>query len=285
MDPKVNNTNIIFELESYTYFDLLGTDSDKLLQGQISIDVSKIPADSAPLAALCNPKGRVVSLFHIHRITEGFRFILPKEIAESTVKHLRKYAVFFKVDINLTNDLSSILVISKNSAEKFKQPTIDIPAINFAVLYKEESTSLASYAGSTQTEVIDSDSLWYWQLASNRIAWLTANSGEKFLPHNLNLPHLSAVDFKKGCFTGQEVIARMQYKGKLKQHLQLLKTDQIIDLAPLEKLHQDDRKVAEVICCISQQGIGSLVLALVKDSADENNTFLNSNLGYELLLH
>ena len=135
----------------------------------------------------------------------------------------------------------------------------------------------ASYA------ILDNDAQWYWEMANHRIAWLTETSCEQFLPHNLDLPNLSAVDFNKGCFTGQEVIARMQYKGKLKQHLQLLRTKQIVDMPSLEKLFQGDKKVAEVICCISQQGIGSLVLALVKDSADKNRIFLNPELGYELI--
>ena len=279
----MSNSNIIFELESYTCFDLLGADSEKLLQGQISIDVPEILANKAQLAVLCNPKGRIVSLFHIHRIADGFRFILPKEIAQSAITHLKKYAIFYKVSINLANDSLSMLVINNDSAEKFKQPIIEIPAVSLAILYKDESTSIASYAESSQTEILDSDRHWYWRLASKGIAWLTADTCEQFLPHNLNLPKLSAVDFNKGCFTGQEVIARMQYKGKLKQHLQLLKTEGVIDITPLEKLYQDDKKVAEVICYTSQHGIGSLVLALVKDRADENKPFLNSELGYELL--
>jgi len=280
----VNNTNIIFELKSYTHFDLLGADSDKLLQGQISIDVAKILPGIAQLAVLCNPKGRIVSLFHIHRITNGFRFILPKKIAEPAITHLKKYAVFYKVSITPSNAPSSLIALSNDSTNKLNGQTISIPTLNLSIIYLESASSMIDLAKSTNCEILDNDSHWYWQMASQRIAWLTDTSCEQFLPHNLDLPKLSAIDFNKGCFTGQEVIARMQYKGKLKQHLQLLRTDQIIDLAPLDKLHQDDRKVAEVICCTSQHGSGSLVLALVKDSADENKIFLNSDLGCELLL-
>lgn len=280
----MSNSNIIFELESYTYFDLLGADSEKLLQGQISVDVSKLLTDRAQLAVLCNPKGRIVALFHIHRIAEGFRFVLPKEIAGPTIEHLKKYAVFYKVSINLANDSLSILVINGDSAEKIEQPTIEIPAVNFSILYKDQSRTIASYAESNQLELLNSDELWYWQLASNRISWLTADTCEQFLPHNLNLPELSAIDFNKGCFTGQEVIARMQYKGKLKQHVQLLKTEQTIEITPLEKLQQNDKKVAEVICRVSRKGKGSLVLALVKDKADRESIFQNTSLNCELVL-
>lgn len=279
----MSNTNITFELTSYSYFDLLGADSEKLLQGQISVDATKINHHTAQLAVLCSPKGRIVALFHIHRIADGFRFVLPKEIIDHTITHIKKYAVFYKVSISPASDSSSMIVVQTDSKEKLEQSPINIPGIDSVIIYKDNLKSIANYAESTNTEIMDSDRHWYWSLASNRIAWLTADTCEQFLPHNLNLPKLAAVDFNKGCFTGQEVIARMQYKGKLKQHLQLLKTDQIVDLAPLDKLYQDDRKVAEIICCVSLQDFGSLVLALVKDSADKNKAFLSSNMAYELL--
>ena len=279
----MSKTNIIFDLNSYTYFDLLGADSEKLLQGQISVDVTKILPYIAQLAVLCNPKGRIVSLFHIHRITNGFRFILPKETAEPAITHLKKYAVFYKVSITPSNDPSSLIVMSNDSKDKLNLQTISIPTINLSIIYSECESSMIDLAKSASYEILDNDAQWYWEMANHRIAWLTETSCEQFLPHNLDLPNLSAVDFNKGCFTGQEVIARMQYKGKLKQHLQLLRTKQIVDMPPLEKLFQGDKKVAEVICCISQQGIGSLVLALVKDSADKNRIFLNPELGYELI--
>ncbi len=280
----MSNTNIIFELESYTYFDLLGADSEKLLQGQISVDVPKILTDKAQLAVLCNPKGRIVSLFHIHRITNGFRFILPKEIAEPAILHLKKYAVFYKVSITSASDSLRLIAINTDSKVNNDLQAIDIPSIDLSIIYEESSNSMASYADSANTQILDTDSHWYWQLASNRVTWLTAFSCEQFLPHNLDLPKLSAIDFNKGCFTGQEVIARMQYKGKLKQHLQLLTTEQFIELAPMQKLLQDDKKVAEVICCTSLQGNGTLVLALVKDSADNNKSFRNSANDSELVL-
>lgn len=280
----MSKTNIAFELTSYTYFDLLGIDSEKLLQGQISVDVTKIVDHTAQLAVLCNPKGRIVSLFHIHRIADGFRFILPKEITVLTITHLNKYAVFYKVSITPAGDSSNIIVRQTDTKEKLEPSPINIPGIDLVINYKDSLNSITNYAESASTEIMHSDKHWYWSLASNRIAWLTADTCEQFLPHNLDLPRLTAIDFNKGCFTGQEVIARMQYKGKLKQHLQLLNTVQVVDLAPLQKLHQNGKKVADVVCCISQQGNGSLVLALVKDAADQDRPFLNIEHGCEFLI-
>lgn len=280
----MHNNRVIFELGSYTYIDVLGADSEKLLQGQISIDVSKILSGTAKLAVLCNPKGRIVALFHIHRVTGGFRLILPREISEQTISHIKKYAVFYKVNISSADDSSHLFAISSIATENIEPQAIVLPSIDLSIIFEENDVSLASYAESTDSKILHSDEYWYWQLAANHIAWLTTDTYEHFLPHNLDLPKLSAIDFNKGCFTGQEVIARMQYKGKLKQHLQLLKTEQIADILPLEKLKQGDKKVAEVVCQTNKIGEGSLVLALVKDSADKDKAFKNGHFSFELFL-
>lgn len=272
----MNQQNKIFELNSYTLVDLVGIDSEKFLQGQLSIDVNSINQDAAKLCALCNHKGRIVSLFHIFRIDGGFRLILPKEIVDEAVAHLKKYAVFFKLEIKPAKDsahLAAIQIASNQLEDDHKLgEVVTIPNTSLSVFSLENSVSAVELAESLDYQYCDNDDDWYWQLALNRIPWLTADSVEQFLPHNLDLPKLSAVDFNKGCFTGQEVIARMQYKGKLKQHMQLLKSSQQLTLSSKDKLNQADKSVGEVICS-TYNGQETLVLALIKDRASKNESF------------
>lgn len=280
--------NFIFELKSYTFFDVIGDDSEKFLQGQLSVNVLKLTTNTAQLATLCNPKGRIVALFYVYRLNNGFRFVLPRDTTESAMAHLKKYAIFFKINMEPAEDGDYLIVIDTNAAEKInplmssERIVVKIPTTGFSLIASNDDKELAIFAESSSCKELDSDEHWYWQLATNRIPWLTETSCEQFLPHNLNLPKLTAIDFNKGCFTGQEVIARMQYKGKLKQHMQLLKTDQKLELPPMEKLLQQDKKVAEVICSVNMENQGSLVLALVKDSCDQGKILQSTATHSEL---
>jgi len=121
---------------------------------------------------------------------------------------------------------------------------------------------------------------WLFSLATQKICWLTSQSQSQFLPHNLDLPELDAVDFKKGCFTGQEVIARMQYKGKLKSHIQVFETKCATEVTPMSSILVDDKNAAQVICGAKNEENQTAILALVKDRYLDSKIFrLNDENG------
>lgn len=250
-------------LSSYNFIDLIGTGVSQFLKGQLTINAELLDSKTAKLAAFCNHKGRIVSLFHIAKIENGFRLVLPSSITEPTIAHIKKYSVFFDVEISCDperNVYFSLIENSVNEAAELPQSSLLIDRTKLLFTTSNETTSTSGI-------------LPYWQMAENNIPWLTEQTVEQFLPHSLNLPALEAVDFKKGCFTGQEVIARMHYKGKLKQQLTRLSSPLLIDLPPLNKLIQADKSVGEVICSVNQPDKGCLVLALVKNTADKTKEF------------
>jgi folate-binding protein YgfZ len=139
----------------------------------------------------------------------------------------------------------------------------------------------------SKTDGLSEEREWFYQLASDRTPWLTQDSQSQFLPHELNLPELDAVDFKKGCFMGQEVIARMHYKGKLKSHLQLLTTHSKSPIKAQEAIYCDEKKAGQVICSASLANGSTQVLSILRDSylnhtnfyiTDEKASILNLTL-------
>lgn len=272
--------NFFLELHSYTFLEITGNETDRFLQGQLSINIDTPNKTTANLAALCNPKGRIVSLFHITKINNGYRLFMPKTIIEATLSHLRKYAVFFKVKIeqaassitlfafnsDLAGSLSELLVNQQTNR------IIGLPNTELSIILASSDLreKIKLVINQHSADYLNTEDSWYWQLATHKIPWLNQDSTEQFLPHNLNLPQLGAVDFNKGCFTGQEIIARMQYKGKLKQHMQLLKSNDSLLVNPNESLEQTGKKIGEVICSINIEEKGCLVLALLKDSVSKN---------------
>ena len=290
----MNSSTALIKLDSFSYFDVMGSDADKLLQGQITINTSTPSNQLAHLAALCNPKGRIISLFHICCIDAGFRLFMPNSIIETTILNLKKYAVFFKVNIERASDDTHILGVvgmtandlNSNLQNNQQLSHVLLSGTEQALIVVNEASQLHELPVLLNTEVQNDQSRWYWQLAQEKIPWLDSNTIESFLPHNLNLPQLSAIDFNKGCFTGQEVIARMQYKGKLKQHMQLLTGNSQENLQNGERLEQAGKKMAEVICSINRPNKGMLVLAIVKDSADPQLSLKSiSSEEFQLSIH
>ncbi len=256
--PDFNHQNV----SNITFIDLVGAGVTQFLKGQLTINTDFVENKTAKLAALCNHKGRIISLFHIVAIKDGFRLIMPRSIVEASLAHIKKYAVFFKLEV-ISFDNSNILAFI--GSKEHIADGISIDQTNLQVIFRAP--------GDGDGYPAMDDYFWYWHLIENGIPWLTAKTVEQFLPHSLNLPKLGAIDFNKGCFTGQEVIARMQYKGKLKQHLQTLSTSNRAVIPPLSSVEQSSRKVGQIVCSAMHHDKGQRVLAVVKDSANSDKDF------------
>jgi tRNA-modifying protein YgfZ len=275
----------LVDLSDYSAIDIDGIDASKFLQGQITINIDTPTNLQSCLAALCNPKGRIISLFHIAKTELGFHLIMPKSLIEITLNHLKKYAVFYKVDITQNTGLSLIGAIGNSPEAPHAVSCLGLSSyqLNLLPLWfigLTEEHCPKEIATKLNAKLTTDIQVWLTALAANKTCWITEQTSGLFLPHNLALPELQAVDFKKGCFTGQEVIARMQYKGKLKQHLHILRSkkaisnsEQLLTAPPNPKLLQHEKSVGELIChCVSEQKRWT-VLALVKDSAINQQNF------------
>ena len=240
------NSTIISDL---SYLDLLsieGEDAETFLQGQLTCDISKVNEHSLQMGAYCTPKGRMVTSFRALKIDQTFYLLMEPGLFQPTQKTLGKYIVFSKAEIkNARNDFVT-LGLAGPEAENLLKEICPVPeAINSVT--QNDTITCVRIAGSPSDSDAESrprfllfcnqDSardIWE-KLANNTTpvgqnAWhlLDVLSGygqveestvEQFLPHNLNYQNIDAVSFKKGCFTGQEVIARMHYRGKLKSRL------------------------------------------------------------------
>ncbi len=269
----------IFNLDSYCLVSMSGDGAETFLQGQMTLNVEQLERDNAKLGAICNAKGRIISLFHIFRIEACFYLLMPQDIAQLTLDYLKTYSLFYKVTMT---ELNQPIILS-NQTDKLKETAesdsfcgISIGQTAFVLAF-DDLQQLQRLQ--TSDQVSQSQHFWYCQLAENKIPWLSQQTSGQFLPHNLNLPALKAVDFKKGCFTGQEIIARMQYKGKLKQELALLigETDISSQIESLEgkiTLLQADKKVGEAVCYHYCQEDGYKMLGLLKKPVNSLENFV-----------
>jgi len=210
--------------------EVAGADAAKLLQGQITADVNQLADGEFCQAALCTNKGRVVSTFHILRAGQSFYCRLPADNAEPLIATLKKYGVFYKVEVTLREDMGIAVLLSKGL-----QDTLPKGLSDKALLLKhgpeiqeywieqnqwQDCWSLLAQSGVQSSE-------HGWKLAKLRLGWpeIFPETAEAFLPHALSLDLSEGISFIKGCYTGQEIVARTHYRGKSKKRLTLLQVD------------------------------------------------------------
>ncbi len=193
-------------LNTYAVIHIDGIDAEKFLQSQLSCDVVAMLPDQCQLSAYCNQKGYVESLFWLQRTHSGFRALIDKTLIDSTMALFKKYGAFS----NVTCHIHSLI------PEQFSLAHQETP------LSWNEYLTLALPMPPLMAAQVTQATQWRAYFLSHGIPLLTAATAGLFRPHELHLPTLGAVSFSKGCYPGQEIVARMQYRGKAKAHAQAL---------------------------------------------------------------
>ena len=236
----------LYHLNDHSLLKISGIDAQKFLQGQLTCDVTQLNG-CAQLGAHCDRKGRVQSLFYIFTTEEAFYLILPNSILEHTMTILKKYAVFFKVQLE---EQTTPCYAGSPNITLDKMIEIPIAHHNMSFFINATDALIAEKTLSSET--------WHHTELQRSVPRLYPSSVGKFLPHELNLPNLHAVSFTKGCYTGQEIVARMEYRGTLKHKLILqtlitddelvagnLLTDQTGTL--VDWVHDDHKKIIALV--------------------------------------
>lgn len=243
------NSNTTFphtaaELGDYALIIVKGPDAHKFLQGQCTCDFALLEQNRAILGAHCNPKGRMISSFLAAKLgheTIGLR--MHSSIAEKALEGLKKYIIFSKASIEISTHYTIIGICKNTDAEETTtdtSPTISVTQLNTNQHQgnSAEAPIIQLSHNARQTELwVHLDALAniplnpsnyvflshsnHWQRENIRhgIAEVTIGFVEQLLPQELNYQILDAISFSKGCYTGQEIIARLHYKGSLKKHL------------------------------------------------------------------
>ncbi len=205
---------------------LRGPDAAKFLQGQTTCDLLALAEQrdgEAIGGAQCTPKGRMIFDFcAFFSQADGERdliLITAPDLVDIAITSLKKYAVFFKVEISdVSAQWCQLLLLGDAPA----QP----PAATLFALAERITTLTLPLSAAAELQLAD------WQLGDSAaaeqallaagIAEVTAATSELFIPQMLNFDHRGFISFKKGCYTGQEIVARAHYRGAVKRRLALL---------------------------------------------------------------
>lgn len=265
-----------------------GAENRKFLQGQLTCDVNILTEGASVLGACCNPKGRVIANFRAVAIGEDLVITLPANQSAHLSEHLKKYAAFFRTVTITQCDNSSqwqrIGICGPEAAAIVAKLTgVDTPAANetkrwsqgliVAVDNQRFELWLESAQASTDTwQILDQQATvgtsadWQFVDIISGIAWITEETREQWIPQHLNWQALNGISFKKGCYTGQEIVARMKYLGKLKSHLYRFSTPMIETLPTVGTaiLGSAGKKCGDIVAVASDQEQRIELLAVVR---------------------
>lgn len=232
---------MIINLSDYGCIRVAGENAQLFLQGQLTCDMREITSEKASYAAYCNNKGRTLAVLRVVQHQQDYLLFTTGKYADPLFKNLKKFGQFSKVQIILESPaLLHYGICEKNTASDLKKITqLEIPTQinqvtqnNQYLIIKntgENNFELISWSSEILTSQID-DSPWRQSLIESLVPAISEITCEKFTPHMLGLKNLNAISFKKGCYIGQEIVARTEHLGKIKRKLESgISTDQTIN--------------------------------------------------------
>ena len=215
-----------------------GADAGDFLHNQLSADVLGLEKGDSVFACYCEPKGRVLALFLVYRADNDYCVIMSGSLSVAVIQRLKMYVMRSKVDIEILDE-SFVSGFDDNEKPEILLRSPDtIPVPDSETWLVVSSRDIAPESNpSLQDE---------WKMAELKrgICWLSPESSGQFLPQMLGFDKLGAVNFRKGCYPGQEIVARTHYLGKVKRHPRLLCTPNKVSPDTLDEIQiRDDGNV------------------------------------------
>lgn len=260
-----------------------GDDRATFLHGQLSNDINNLATNQACYATYNTPKGRVIANMLVLNRGNDLILILPKDLVDKTIGRLKMFVLRAKVVFEPLNNFSIAAELPQQASPIIAEsPTHHFPAQendqvwritlpHQGILLVGPSTSLPN----TQDETLHQ---WQQHEILSGYPWITAATSETAVAQMLNQHIIGSVHFKKGCYPGQEIIARAQYRGQVKRGLAIFETDGSISVGETLLLNTED--VGTIINTAPANG-HTLVLAVIKHAAahspltTEKGTLLN----------
>ncbi|MDR5865749.1 CAF17-like 4Fe-4S cluster assembly/insertion protein YgfZ [Halomonas koreensis] len=233
------DATVLVPLAHLGVLDVRGEGAERFLQGQASAQVALADGDFAPLACFCTPKGRVLANAQLWRVAEGhYRLLMRRSLVPSLRAHLEKFAPFYRIELTPRDDLALIGLIGRE-APAVAEARLDLtpPAVWHQA--GDDSQQLLTHPGprprlllclpagdleATWQRLADQatpvgNAVWCLHDIQAGLGWLGADQADAYLPQMLNWEALGGISFKKGCYTGQEVVARAHFRGQVKKRL------------------------------------------------------------------
>ena len=239
---SARSKTVLTDLSHFGLIHFRGEDAETFLQGQLSCDIRRATASVASYGSYCNPKGRILATFLIWRASgddDGYLMQLPAMLLAGIQKRLAMYVLRAKVKLADSSGTLVCIGVAGNHAPALVAEILgEIPGAPLGVRHSERGSIVRLAEDRFQLLILPEQAPVIWEdLSRNAIPvgkscwdWLEIRAGiphilpatqEQFVPQMVNLDAIGGISFQKGCYPGQEIVARTQYLGKIKRRMYL----------------------------------------------------------------
>lgn len=263
----------------YTLIKIEGPDAARFLQGQVSCNIDTLTEGTWTYGTANTAKGRMYWLFVIARIGDTFWIRVHEDIADSGIQVLNKYKVFFKCDIIKASEYT-VYGLSEAYTEDARAVSEETLGYLRAADNVKSRTELWSMQDLESSVSVDEQQAWFQEDCRNGIPEIYPETLDTFILQQLNLQELGAVSFNKGCYTGQEIIARMKFLGKLKKKMYRFSSAQDLDCALTPGGHifdSEGKKLGQIVRAHVDNGtLEGLAVCDIAYATDGKPAFLSA---------
>jgi len=306
---NILDSKLVCPITDFAILQVTGNDRYEFLQNQLTGDLNKSEVKSE-FSSWCNLKGRVIANFLILNTTESYLLVLKKDMADYVLKKLKMYIL--RSDVKINDITEEVLLVGlanydihygtplvslgvslgprenwsvfdlRNSGGKYgDRPGYLIRLPDFsnrflAITHVTETEHLLYHIGECRNKIVNFK-IWNKLDILAGFAWIDFKNKEKFLPQMLNLDKFGAVSFSKGCYVGQEVIARLHHRGKVKRTMKLISSKH--ELCPGSHLYVEDstRKVGDILNSSTNRSEKDFFgLAIIESEKLNNNLYIDT---------
>lgn len=272
-----------------------GEDAARFLQGQVTQDTALLADGRTLLAAVNTPQGRVTAVLRLKHTGESVYALLPAELLEHVAARLRRFVLRARVAVQIAADLQVAWVGGRPFSDTLAVEGYDATR-TLSAIPPTGASELVSFDYAPDRQVIATpgpalramtglslgkslpgieEEWWAADIAAG-LPQVFRTSSEQFVPQMLNLDRLDGISFQKGCYTGQEIVARTQHLGRIKRRTFRYRMAGPAPLPPMSALTLEGAKVAEVVMSAAR---GDLVELLAVTSLDARDRTLQSEDG------
>lgn len=289
--------SVLCDLSHMGLLELDGADAVSFLQGQVTNDVKQLDGGNAHYSAYCSPKGRMLALFLAFAHNGHLHLQMPKALIEPIAKRLKMYVLRSKVSIQDMSEQTFKFGISGHQASVLLAkhfPSLPQQALQlithpngtvillpgnlprYEILSNMEHATALWRSLTEHCKVADAD-YWEWLEIQSGIPEIYPATQEEFVPQMLNLDLLNAINFKKGCYTGQEIVARTHYLGTVKRRMQLAQTKSPVQIGDDVKNDKQEIIGKVVRCAAAPEGNFDLLIEARLESVEAGALFVGDN--------
>ncbi|MBI1195884.1 MAG: folate-binding protein [Gammaproteobacteria bacterium] len=301
--------HVFADLSHFGIIEARGADARQFIQGQFTNDARQITPEAAQITGYCNPKGRLLAIFRIiERMPDHFLLLTPRAIVADTLNRLRMFVLRSAVELRDASDDFAILGVSgeKTVAQLEQSTALAIPGqvngVNSDARYciirlpDNGGPRCAVIAAPEDMKGIWGDldvhgapigyAAWDYLDLEAGVPVVQAETRDTFIPQTVNLDLVGGISFKKGCYTGQEIVARLQYLGTVKRRMyrfDFAGGETAVPGTPVYDLNSATADAAgHVVASCAGPGGGIAALVCLQTAAAEGELRLGSKEGPQL---